>query len=134
MDDKKHLIVFVTENAKDVASIDAALKEYDLFSATHCGLADHIDKVFDAASVLSIILDLDSIRFENRSIKKIAKRYPETPLLSISQQRFHPHLKEAISEHLFACLVKPIDPDELHYFLKCILENGVEKRGPPVRA
>ena len=111
-----------------------ALKEYDIFSAIHCSSVEQINEVFKGESLVSIILDLDDIQLGNREIKKITENFPNTPLLSISKQRLHPHLKEAIRRYIFACLIKPLDPDELHYFLKCIYENGVEKRGPPVRA
>jgi hypothetical protein len=32
-------------------------------------------------------------------------------------------LRDSIRDHIYACLTKPIDPDELVYWLKCIRED-----------
>ena len=49
----------------------------------------------------------------------------------LSFDKFHPELKDAICYHIYACLNKPIDPDELLYWLKCIQEDDTESRGSP---
>jgi DNA-binding NtrC family response regulator len=82
----------------------------------------------------TVILDIDSVPLDNRTIRELTQSYPSTCFLCISKKRFHPDLKDAISYHLFACLHKPVDPDELHYFLKCIRDNETESRGPPARS
>jgi len=40
-------------------------------------------------------------------------------------------LKEAISKHIFACLRKPVDSNELLYLLKTIFENGTKQNVSP---
>jgi DNA-binding NarL/FixJ family response regulator len=82
----------------------------------------------------TVILDIDSVPLDNRTIRELTQSYPSTFFLCTSKKRFHPDLKDAISYHLFACLHKPVDPDELHYFLKCIRDNETESRGPPARS
>lgn len=72
---------------------------------------------------IAAILDLDSVPLDNRTVNVLASEFPEVRLLCASRDRFHPELKDAISHHIFACLTKPIDPDELHYFLKCIRDD-----------
>jgi hypothetical protein len=42
----------------------------------------------------------------------------------MSSDRFHPELKDAICYHIYACLTKPLDYDELLYWLRCIEDNG----------
>ena len=93
-----------------------------------------LETVLDADPCRTVILDIDSVPLDNRTIRELTHSYPSTSFLCISRERFHPDLKDAISHHLFACLHKPVDPDELNYFLKCIRDNGTESRGPPVES
>ena len=69
---------------------------------------------------MAVILDLDSLPLDNRTIRALTAAYPAVSFLCASRDHFHPDLQEAIGCHLFACLTKPIDADELDYFLKCI--------------
>jgi hypothetical protein len=74
-------------------------------------------------SWLAVILDVDSLPLDNRTIRTLTLEFPATAFLCVSRERFHPEIKDAICYHLFACINKPIDIDELHYILKCI-QNG----------
>jgi DNA-binding NtrC family response regulator len=82
---------------------------------------------------MAAILDLDSVQLDNRTIRALTHRHPATCFLCASRAHFHPDLQDAIGHHLFACLVKPVDPDELHYFLRCIRDSQRESRGPPLQ-
>jgi hypothetical protein len=42
-------------------------------------------------------------------------------VFGLSKILYNPELKEAICCHLFACLKKPVDSDELLYWLKSIV-------------
>ncbi len=68
-------------------------------------------------------MDIDSIQIDNRMIRDLTIKYPDILFLCTSKDRFHPELKDAICYHIFACLNKPVDPDELFYLLKDIYEN-----------
>lgn len=78
---------------------------------------------------IALIMDIDSVAVDNRSIKEIATEFPDIPLLCISKEPFHPELKDSILDSIYACLTKPIDPDELNYWVKCIREDS---RNPTV--
>jgi DNA-binding NtrC family response regulator len=67
-----------------------------------------------------VMLDLDSVPLDNRTIRNLALSFPSVSFFGLSRDRFHPELRDAICYHLFACLTRPIDPDELVFFLKCI--------------
>ena len=82
---------------------------------------------------IAAILDVDSVSLDNRTIRLLTLDNPGVCFFCTSRDRFHPNLKDAICYHLFACLQKPVDPDELHYFLKCIRDNEMDSRGPPAR-
>ena len=78
---------------------------------------------------LALLIDVDSVTVNNRTIRDLKLKFRDTEFLCISGTRFHPDLQEAISHHFYACLLKPVDPDELSYWLKCIGEN---ERSSPV--
>ncbi len=71
-----------------------------------------------------VIFDLDNLPVDNRFIMGLIRQNPEIRIMGLSSRSFHPELKEAISKHFYACLYKPVDVDELFYWLKSIWENG----------
>jgi DNA-binding NarL/FixJ family response regulator len=60
---------------------------------------------------------------DNRAIRELASEFPAVHFLCMSKDSFHPELQDAISRHIYACLSKPVDPEELFYWLKCIQED-----------
>lgn len=70
-----------------------------------------------------IVMDIDTVQVDNRTIKKMVLENPGTYFLCLSCDRFHPELKDAICYHIFACINKPIDPDELFFCLKSIFKD-----------
>ena len=69
---------------------------------------------------LAVVLDIDTVPIDNRTVREITLKFPEVYFFCLSNQPFHPELKEAICYHIYACLNKPVDPDELFYWLKSI--------------
>ena len=45
---------------------------------------------------------------------------PNETIIALSREQFHPGLEESLRDHIYACLGKPADPDELLYVLKGI--------------
>jgi DNA-binding NtrC family response regulator len=72
---------------------------------------------------IAVIIDIDSVPVDNRKIRNLSSIYPNVRFLCTSKDRFHPDLKDAIRNHFYACLNKPVDPDELLYWAKSILEE-----------
>jgi CheY-like chemotaxis protein len=72
----------------------------------------------------AIVIDIDSLSIANRDVARIASANPQLPIICISENRLHPDLEESIRKHILACVSKPIDPDELDYWLKCIRTDG----------
>lgn len=72
---------------------------------------------------VAVVLDIDSVPVDNRTIRELALKYPGVRFLCTSKDRFHPELKDAICYHIYACLTKPVDPDELLYWIKSIYEE-----------
>ena len=74
---------------------------------------------------MAVIIDLDSVTVDNRTIKDLALQVPNIPFLFVSKESFHPELKDSIRDYVYACLTKPIDSEELNYWLKSIKEDKV---------
>ena len=75
---------------------------------------------------LAVIIDIDTISVDNRSVRELTIKFPDVYFFCLSEQSFHPELKDAICYHIYACLNKPVDPDELFYFLRSIHENETD--------
>lgn len=73
-----------------------------------------------------VILDLDTVRADNLFFRALKKKHPRMHMLGISSRAYHPGLEEVIGSHLYACLVKPLDMEELSFWLKSISENLAE--------
>jgi DNA-binding NtrC family response regulator len=82
-----------------------------------------LEALFDCDEYVAVIIDIDSVQVDNRTIRTMALKYPGVRFLCTSRDRFHPELKDAICYHIYACLNKPVDPDELLFWIKSIYEE-----------
>ena len=78
-----------------------------------------------------VILDLDTLPVNNRLFRTLRKTNPGVCIIGLSSRSFHPELEEAMSKYIYACLTKPVDNEELIYWLKSICENDSDSRDPP---
>jgi DNA-binding NtrC family response regulator len=83
-----------------------------------------LESYIQGGACLAVILDIDTLSVDNRMIRELTITYPGVYFLCLSEERFHPELKEAIGSHFYACLNKPVDPDELLYLLRGIYEDN----------
>ena len=83
----------------------------------------NLGKSLAGCEYLAVILDIDTVPVDNRTIKELTIKYPGVNFFALSAYRFHPELKDAICYHIYACINKPVDPDELFYWLGCIYED-----------
>lgn len=118
----KKTILLINADPVESAGIAHLLKEAD-FNTQSVTSSSELNKKLDNTSFTAVIMDLDSLALDNRSIKDLTLQFPDVPFLCVSKERFHPELKDSIRDHIYACLTKPIDPDELKYWLKCIRED-----------
>ena len=82
-----------------------------------------LEDLLDSNQYVAVVLDIDSVPVDNRTIRELAIKYPGVRFLCTSKDRFHPELKDAICYHIYACLNKPVDPDELLFWIKSIYEE-----------
>ncbi len=112
-------IVIVEPDPEDLCVLCKILIREGFETIKKGSLAELTD-FLDRSSPLAIILDIDMVGINNRKIRGLTLSYPESNFLGISTRWFHPDMKDAICCHMYACLRKPIDPNEVIYFISSI--------------
>jgi DNA-binding NtrC family response regulator len=118
----KKKIIILDANQKSSSELSEILSSKSYPFAHGCGLPLLKDEL-DSGKYVAVVLDIDTIPIDNRTIRRLAIKYPAVRFLCTSKDRFHPELKDAICYHIFACLNKPVDPDELLFWIKSIYEE-----------
>ena len=119
---KEKVILLLDADEKECGELCALLNDHQ-FSALPIHSLPEMVTFIQNTECLVVIMDLDSVPIDNRSIRELTLKYPETYFLCLSSDRFHPHLKEALCYHIYACINKPVDPDELIYWVRSIQKN-----------
>ena len=83
----------------------------------------HLEKFIEENDCLSVLLDIDTISVDNRTIRDLTIKFPDVYFFCLSDRPFHPELHDAICYHIYACINKPVDPDELFFWLRSVNEN-----------
>ena len=83
------------------------------------------DLISDSGSSV-LILDLDSVSVDNKFVRRLKADNPELSILTLSDQKLHPELRESICSYIHACLSKPLDTDELKFWLRSITQDTLE--------
>jgi len=99
-------------------------KEHYSVSALHS--LQNLETRLEGNNFQAVIIDIDTVPIDNRTVRKLTLKFPEVYFFCLSVQPFHPELKDAICYHIYACLNKPVDEDELFYFLRSIYENETD--------
>jgi DNA-binding NtrC family response regulator len=72
--------------------------------------------------VAVLLVDLDTLPVNNNFFRSLKKQYPNLQILGLSSRTYHPGLEEAMASHIYASLAKPLNSEELFYWLKAISE------------
>ncbi|MEW6531745.1 MAG: hypothetical protein AB1473_12985 [Thermodesulfobacteriota bacterium] len=118
----KEPILVVDADKKSCRVLCNLLEEGQYRGVPSYSLAN-IQGLIDRNSCRALIMDLDTVPVENRHFRHLKNANPGLCIVAISGRPFHPELKEAIATHIYACLYKPVDPDELIYLVKSIFSN-----------
>lgn len=78
----------------------------------------------------AIFWDIDTVAADNQTVRDLTLKFPRVYFFCLSKHPFHPELKDAICYHIYACLNRPIDPDELFYWLRSIEDNEANSSKP----
>ena len=83
-----------------------------------------MEQQLEQSDCRAVIVDLDNISANNKNFKVLKQKKPAMSIITLSERQFHPELEEAIRDHISVCLRKPVDSDELVFWLKSIFENN----------
>jgi len=125
-------VLLVGENGEDLKMMHLFLKRLS-YSPVIVPTLEAAAEMCSKKSYRVAVLDFDSMVLDNKTIRNFKHKFPQVNLIISSTKRFHPELKEAITDHIYACLTKPVDPDELAYWLASIHQNGMKSRDGPAR-
>lgn len=70
-----------------------------------------------------LLMDLDGFPVDERFCRDLKREDPTICIMGLSKSSFHPDLEEAISRHMYACLKKPVDTEEISYLLKSVFNS-----------
>ncbi len=121
---QKGILVVNTDKKQCRELYELIEKEQYSVSALHS--IQNLEKHLEEKKFQAVIIDIDTVPIDNRTIRKLTIKFPGVYFFCLSVQPFHPELKEAICYHIYACLNKPVDEDELFYFLRSIYENETD--------
>jgi DNA-binding NtrC family response regulator len=92
-----------------------------------------IEAMLQEAGCRLVIFDLDTVPLDNRTLKEFKKFHGDLSILALSERSFHPELKESMANHIYACLSKPVDADELIYCVNSIFCNAWNHKDNPAQ-
>jgi DNA-binding NtrC family response regulator len=84
---------------------------------------DSLPTRLDISRYRAVIIDLDDQMPSKATFETWRRKNIHMNIMGFSSKSFHPDHGDIIGQHLFACLKKPVDPDELAFLLKSILER-----------
>jgi DNA-binding NtrC family response regulator len=129
METQKEVIVLDSDQ-DSCEELCALLKGRDYRSRPSHTLQD-LETVLNEGTCMVAILDLNMPSIDNRVVRELTLKNPGVYFLGLTRHRFNPELEESICYHVYACLTKPVDPDELLYWLKSIFEDEAERKDGP---
>jgi len=115
--------VVLDTDRKQCKSLCDLLTDHEYMSTAMNSLIK-MDHYLGDSDCRAIILNLDNVSVTNKSLKQLKRKNPSVSIIAFSERQFHPELEEALREYISVCLTKPVDPDELTYWLKTIYENN----------
>jgi len=123
--------ILVIDADKDQCRGLCELLEKGQFNAMPLFSTDTLEKSIKETVCQAIFWDIDTVPADNRTIRDLTLKFPGVYFFCLSSHRFHPELKDAICYHIYACINRPVDPDELFYWLRSIEENEADPKYQP---
>jgi len=115
-------VVVIDADQQQCHRVVALLHQFSYRAAALYSLTD-MEKHMQENPCQVVILDLDTVPATNQFFRAFKRKNPDIYILGLSHLPHHPGLEEAMGSHIYACLGKPLDPEELLYWLKSIPEN-----------
>ena len=112
---------------KQCKSLCALLTDQEYMSTPLTSLTN-MDQYLEEIDCRAIILNLDTVAVTNKIFKDLKRKNPLVNIIAFSERQYHPELEEALRDYISVCLAKPVDPDELFYWLRCVFKNDKEAK------
>jgi len=126
----KEEIILAGRSEKENRRLRSLLEKHR-YKVTTTHLLSELKQLLSRIDCRVIMVDLDETSAEKNFFGDLKQENPSLYIMGLSSRTFHPELKEAISNHIFACLRKPVDSNELLFLLKTIYENDVNTHVSP---
>lgn len=125
----KNSIMVLDANKKQCRKLCELLEESQ-FKIIGLNSTHDLEQRIKETECKAIFWDIDTVPADNRTVKKFTAKFPGVYFFCLSKRPFHPELHDAICYHIYACLNRPVDPDELFYWLRSIEENETKSSKP----
>ncbi len=110
-------LILVVEANKDKSQVLCVLSGHDHYRAIALDSLGSVKEKLQECRCHAVTLDLDSLPVDNRFIRDLKRQNSGLRILLLSERSFHPDLMEAMSDHVYACIRKPMDAEEFIYLL-----------------
>jgi len=124
---KKEVLVLDPDERQN-RNLCQLLTDYDYTTIVMYSLVN-MDQYIEENDCRALILNLDNVAVTNKVFRELKRKKPRLNIIALSKRQFHPELEEALREYISVCLAKPVDSDELVYWLKTIFENDHKPQG-----
>lgn len=115
---KQPVIVFDADQTS--CSGLCALLEADDFQAVPVESLLVLPAAIEAAGCNVLIMDLDNQSVNAQLFRDLKRLNPSLCIIILSTRRFHPELNEAFERDIAVGILKPVDPDELNFWMRSL--------------
>ena len=116
-------IIIADADIKEGRSLSHVLENRQYQTASINSLKG-LEQILKKRYCRAIIINLDTLPVDKQFFRDLKRLHPMLHIIGLSKHSFHPDLEEAISQHIFACVNKPVDPEEILFLLKSINEHN----------
>ncbi|MFC1815621.1 hypothetical protein ACFL0M_06660 [Thermodesulfobacteriota bacterium] len=120
---KNNNVLVIDADDQQILAVCSLLKEH-LYEPVQAGSLTEMDRYLGKRECRAVIINLDSLSVTNKIFRELKRKKPEINIIALSGRQFHPELEDALRENISVCLGKPVDPDELIYWLNSIFTNN----------
>ena len=118
----KNPVIVINSNKKQNIEF-CQLLQNNGYTCVSLKSVSELEKELRQSCAQAVIIDIDTVEITSRAICRFTKNFSQTYFITVSAHAFHPKLGNAISHCIYACINKPVDPDELFYWLRSISRN-----------
>lgn len=125
----KDLTALIDRNGKGRIEVEFMLEAFSCRIYLGQSL-EELQALSEKTSCRVLILDLDLVAVHNRFIRSLMSGNPDFHILATSSCPFNPELKEAMTYNICAYFRKPLEAEEIEFWLKSVTSNAPNARDP----